>query len=323
MPLRKGKEMSNQLYLGIDMGGTNIKTAVVNPSGDILEESMTETDINEKPASVISDIIKKTKEFKNYSKTKTIGIGIAGDINFESGIVRFSPNLQMWKNVHLKKIIEKITDKRVIVDNDANTAALGAFWLDAKAKCGSLVCVTLGTGVGGGIILNKKIYRGASCTAGEIGHITIDPSQAGNKCKCGNTGCAETYIGANYLSAYAREYLKTHDPEAVEKLLNGNSKITPKILHDAAKKGDKAACEILKYAGTKLGILLAGVINFINPDVIVLCGGVSGAGKFITDPAKEEISKRAFKSAAKACKIIVSAYTQKLGVVGAAMLAKQ
>ena len=269
----------------------------------------------------IDDYILTAEQFKNYSKTTTVGIGIAGDINCVNGEVRFSPNLPMWENVPLKRLIEKYTNKTVAVDNDANTAAVGAFWLDAKAKYDSLICVTLGTGVGGGIILDKKIYRGASCTAGEIGHITIEPR--GHKCKCGNTGCAETYIGANYLSDYAKQYLKTRKSPVIKKFLNGSSKITPKILADAAKKGDKAALEIWKYAGEKLGILLSDVINFINPDVIVLCGGVSGAGKFILDPAKKEIAKRAFKSAAKTCKITVSKYTQKLGVVGAAMLAKQ
>jgi glucokinase len=229
--------------------------------------------------------------------------------------------LPLWKNVPLKKLIETHTGKKVIVDNDANTAAIGAFWLDAKGKSSSLICVTLGTGVGGGIVFNKKIYRGASCTAGEIGHITIDPH--GLKCKCGNTGCAETYIGANYLSAYAASYLKEHSSPIIEKLLKDGGKITPKILSEAAKKGDKAAAEILKYAGIKLGILLSDILNFVNPDTIVLCGGISGAGRFILNPAKEEIAKRAFKSAAKACKITVSNYTQKLGVVGAAMLAKQ
>ena len=313
--------MSNQLYLGIDMGGTNIKIAIVNSSGDIIEEAMIATAVDEKPAFIIKDIIKKAKEFKNYSKAKTIGIGIAGDVNCANGSVRFSPNLPLWKNVPLKKLIEAQTGKKAVVDNDANTAAIGAFWLDAKGKCLSLICVTLGTGVGGGIVFDKKIYRGASCSAGEIGHMTIDPY--GGKCKCGNTGCAETYIGANYLSAYARSYLKEHNSPIIDNLLKDGGKITPKILFDAAKKGDKAASEILKYAGTKLGILLSNVINFINPDAIVLCGGISGAGRHIVNPAKEEIAKRAFKSAAKTCKIIVSNYTKKLGVVGAAMLAKQ
>ncbi|MDR1941399.1 MAG: ROK family protein [Endomicrobium sp.] len=314
--------MPKRFYLGIDMGGTHIKIAVVNSEGKILEETMTDTDVEAKPLDIAVSIVEKARGLKHYSSVKSIGIGIAGDIDCFRGFVRFSPNLPKWKNVALKSIFEKLTGKNAFVDNDANTAAIGAFWLDAKAKPDSLVCVTLGTGVGGGLIFNKKLYRGASCTAGEIGHMTIDPS--GLRCKCGNKGCAETFIGAKYLSAYAKELLKNRKSEIINDLLSqNNSKLTPKLLYEAAAKGDKTAVEVWNYAGQKLGILLAGIINFVNPEVIVLCGGISRTGKFIIEPAKKEIEKRAFASASKVCKIIVSNYTQKLGVVGAAMLADQ
>jgi glucokinase len=249
-------------------------------------------------------------------------VGVAGDINCDKGIVRFSPNLPKWKNVKLKEIMGKLSKKKVYVDNDANTAAIGAFWLDTKGKSDNLICVTLGTGVGGGLIFGKKLYRGTSCTAGEIGHITIDPK--GRKCKCGNLGCAETYIGAKYISEYSKNYLNRHASKIIDKLTGkDHSKITPKILHDAAVKGDKPAIEIWRYIGEKLGLLLAGILNFSNPDTVVLCGGVSHAGKFLTDPAKKEMKERAFKTAVKACKLKVSHYTSRLGVVGAAMLANQ
>ncbi|MDR1696293.1 MAG: ROK family protein [Endomicrobium sp.] len=311
-----------QFYLGIDMGGTNIKIAIVNSSGSVVEETVLETDIKAKPADVIKSIVSKSSKLKNYHKVKSIGIGIAGDINFLDGSVRFSPNLPMWKNVALKGITEKLTKKKVFVDNDANTAAIGAFWLDAKGKAVNLVCVTLGTGVGGGLIFDKKVYRGSSYTAGEIGHITIEPH--GIKCKCGNRGCIETFVGAKYISEYAKQYLKKNKSAAINKLTNGSHcGITPKILSMAAAEGDKAAIAVWKYVGEKLGILLADVLNFINPDTIVLCGGVSLAGKYLVEPVKREIKSRAFASAVKECKIIVSKYTSKLGVVGAAMLPKQ
>lgn len=314
--------MSKELYLGIDMGGTHIKIAVVDSKGCILEETVIDTKIKEKPVNVIRSIIAEASKFKNYKKTKSIGVGIAGDIDCKNGIVRFSPNLPMWRNVKLKALFQKLTKKRTFVDNDANTAGIGAFWLDTKGKANNLICVTLGTGVGGGIIINKKLYRGASCTAGEIGHITIDPY--GNKCNCGNRGCIETFMGAKYLSAYARKYLKNKKSKIIDLLTNKDySKITPKILYTAAVKGDKSAIEIWNYAGERLGILLVNLINFANPDTIVLCGGISHAGKYIVNPVKQEIKKRAFDSADKACKILVSKYTSKLGVVGAAMLPKQ
>ncbi|WP_372518824.1 ROK family protein [Candidatus Ruminimicrobiellum ovillum] len=308
-------------YLGADMGGTLIKIAIVDDKANVIEEAVVNTDINASPKSVIENIVEVFKKFKNYNKVKTIGIGIAGDIDFKQGIVRFSPNLPKWNKVQLKKDIEKLTGKTVFVDNDANTAAIGAYWLDVKAKADNMVCVTLGTGVGGGIIINKKLFRGNSGTAGEIGHITVVPD--GRKCNCGNYGCAETYIGVRHIVKETIDLLKTKKSKYIVKLANNDiEQITPKLLSQAAEKGDVVAKKVWNNAGEKLGILLADIIDFFNPDCIVLCGGISNAGDLIIKPAKEQIKKRAFKTAAKACRIIVSKYTSKLGVVGAAMLVK-
>ena len=312
--------MSN-FYIGIDMGGTLIKTAVVDDKANIIEDAVIKTDVSALPKKIITNIVDVLKTFKNYKKVKTIGIGIAGDVDFKNGIVRFSPNLPKWNKVSLKKEIEKLTKKTVFVDNDANTAAIGAYWLDVKAKADNMVCVTLGTGVGGGIIINKKLYRGNTGTAGEIGHITIVPD--GNKCNCGNTGCAETYIGVRHVVRDAVNLLKEKKSKYIMKLANNDIKqITPKLLSEAAQKGDIVAKQVWVNAGQKLGILLSDIINFINPDYIVLCGGISNAGKLIIEPAKQQIKIRAFKTASKLCKIVISKYTSKLGVVGAAMLVK-
>lgn len=308
-------------YLGVDMGGTLIKIAIVDDKANVIEEAVVNTDINASPKSVIENIVEVFKKFKNYNKVKTIGIGIAGDIDFKQGIVRLSPNLPKWNKVQLKKDIEKMTGKKVFVDNDANTAAIGAYWLDIKAKADNIVCVTLGTGVGGGIIINKKLFRGNSGTAGEIGHITVEPE--GRKCNCGNYGCAETYIGVRHIVKETIDLLKTKKSKYIVKLANNDiEQITPKLLSQAAEKGDVVAKKVWNNAGEKLGILLSDIIDFFNPDCIVLCGGISNAGDLIIKPAKEQIKKRAFKTAAKACKIVVSKYTSKLGVVGAAMLVK-
>ncbi len=308
-------------YLGVDMGGTLIKIAIVNNNADVIEEAVISTDIKASPITVIKNITKVFKTFKNYKKVKTVGIGIAGDIDYKKGIVRLSPNLPKWNKVKLKKEIETLTGKKVYVDNDANTAAIGAFWLDIKAKYDNVVCVTLGTGVGGGIIINKKLFRGGYGTAGEIGHITVEPY--GRKCNCGNTGCAETYIGVKHIVKEAVELLKTKKSKHILKLAgNDINKITPKLLSQAALKGDTVAKQVWNNVGEKLGILLSDIINFFNPDAIVLCGGISNAGKLIMEPAKKQIKNRAFKTSAKVCKTIISKYTSRLGVVGAAMLVK-
>jgi glucokinase len=314
--------MSGDLYLGIDMGGTQIKIAVVTSKGAIKEKAAMPTDVNAEPSKVLKSVIHLASKLKSYSKTKSIGVGIAGDIDSKNGVVRFSPNLPKWKNIQLKEILEKLTKKRTFVDNDANTASIGAFWLDTKGKSENLICITLGTGVGGGLIFNKKLYVGASGTAGEVGHITIDPY--GKYCNCGNKGCIETFVGAKYLSQYAKECLEKTKSQILDKLIDKkHSLITPHLLSKAASLGDKLAKRIWDRVGEKLGIFLSIVINFSNPDTVVFCGGLSRAAKYFLPKVKLEIRNRAFKSTVKTCQIIVSKYTDKLGVVGAAMLPKQ
>ncbi|MDR1522364.1 MAG: ROK family protein [Endomicrobium sp.] len=314
--------MPKNLCLGIDIGGTRIKVATVDPKGVIFEESIIDTNVNAKPINVLKDIIDVAKKFKSYSKIKNVGVGIAGDVCFETGIVRFSPNLKKWKNVKVKEILTKLTRKKVYVDNDANIAAIGAFWLEGKGKSIDLVCITLGTGVGGGLIFDKKLYRGVSGTAGELGHITIDAY--GKKCNCGNRGCIETFVGARHLSEFVQDYLKDNNSKMIDKLTNKNYKlITPQLLTQAAKSGDRVAKEIWKIVGQKLGVFLSIIINFSNPDTIVLCGGISHAKEYFMKYILLEIKTRAFKSATKACKIVVSKYASNLGVVGAAMLSRQ
>jgi glucokinase len=313
--------MSKDLYLGIDMGGTQIKVAIVTSKGVIEEETVMPTDIHEKPFKILNSVVYLASKLRNYPKIKSIGVGIAGDIDSKKGIVRFSPNLPKWKNVQLRKILEKLTNKKTFVDNDANTASLGAFWLDAKGKSENLICITLGTGVGGGLIFNKKLYVGASGTAGEVGHITVDPY--GRNCNCGNRGCIETFVGAKYLSEYASKYLKKNKSQILDKLIGKKyALITPHLLSKAALLGDKSAKEIWDRVGEKLGIFLSIIINFANPDTVVLCGGLSHAARYFLPQAKSEMKSRTFKSAQKTCKIMVSKYTHKLGVVGAAMLPK-
>jgi glucokinase len=204
-----------------------------------------------------------------------------------------------------------------VIDNDANAAALGAYFLDAGQKAKNLICVTLGTGVGGGIILDGKIYRGATGTAGEIGHIHYDAN--GPLCKCGSHGCIEVYAGAPRMI----EQGKKIKSKILNKLTGGNMKnLTPKILQEAALLGDKAAQDLWKETGTKLGVIFADLINILNPEMIIISGGISKANRLLTDPIKRTVMERAFKTPARACEIVVSKFTSRLGVVGAALLAE-
>ncbi|MDR3048385.1 MAG: ROK family protein [Elusimicrobiota bacterium] len=311
-----------EFFLGIDMGGLGIKIAVVDIKGHIIDAVSFPTDITKEPQDIIKRINDEAQKLKNYSKVKYIGFGTAGDVDSKKGILRYAYNLPKWKKTPIKTLLQTYSKRTVFVDNDANAASLGAFYLDTKTKAKNLVCVTLGTGIGGGLILDKKLYRGSSFSAGEIGHITI--KYDGLACNCGNIGCAESYLGAKNIMKFAADFLKNRKSKMLYDLTDGDySKITPKILFDAALRKDETALQIWKYAGDKLGILLASVINIVNPDTIVLCGGLSLASKFLTPSMKTAIKNRSFKAPQKICKIIFSKYSDKLGVVGAAMFAVQ
>lgn len=307
-------------YLGIDLGGTGVKIAVVNSNEKIVEHSGFPSSSPADPKKIVESIVHYSKKLKHYSKVKSIGIGVAGDIDQKRGIVRFSPNLG-WRNVKFQDMLARYLKKKITIDNDANVAALGAFWLESRGKAKNMICVTLGTGVGGGIVCDGKLYIGATGSAGEIGHITIEPN--GPKCNCGNHGCIERYIGAPRLAEQGRLAVTKGKSKIIAKLVGGDlSKINPEVLAKAAKMGDKQAKQIWETAGERLGIALADIINLLNPEMIVLAGGVSQAGDLLIKPMKRAIFARAYETPAKACKIVISKFTQKLGVVGAAFLAK-
>lgn len=306
-------------FLGIDMGGSGIKMAITDEKAQILDKTSLEMNLKAAPKTILSQTLSEASKLKFYDKVKAAGFGSAGDIDYKKGVLRYAYNLPQWKNVPVKRLLQKMSGREVFMDNDANIAALGAFWIDLKGKCENLICITLGTGIGGGIIANKKIYRGSSGSAGEIGHISIKFD--GTPCNCGNIGCAEAYLGGKNFQNYCRDYLKDKKDALIKSMTDGKiSNLTIEILYEAALKKDKEALFLWRYYGEKLGVLIASVLNILNPDCIVFCGGLSKAHKFFEKSMKEEIVKRAFKTPAKICRIIFSKYSNVLGSVGAAML---
>ena len=309
------------LALGVDCGGTNIKIALVKRSGEIDHIAMEPMDFSESPERVIADMAIKIKKFIKRSKPgrlQSIGMGIAGDVDQKKGIVRFSPNLN-WKNVPLKNILFKELKIPVAVENDANCAAWGAYCLDAKRDCQNLICLTLGTGIGGGIIIHGRLYRGATGSAGEIGHMTIQYD--GRRCKCGNYGCLESMVGAWGLIRIAEDGLKKGLAPVLKKMLEKKgAALSPKLLEDAAKMNDPYCGQIWTDAGERLGAALATLVNIFNPERIVLCGGVSKAGALLLTPALHTLGMRAFETPAQNVRVTISRYDENLGVAGAALL---
>lgn len=305
--------------VGVDLGGTNGKVAVVTPVGRVLESVSFPASEVLTPKPMVKEIVSQIlKIWKDGAGIKSIGIGVAGDVDNEHGVVRFSPNLN-WRKVPLKKLVQDelrrmlpATKLSVTVENDANAAAWGAYHVDGKTKCKNLVVLTLGTGVGGGIVIDGKLYRGATGSAGEIGHMTVEPG--GRLCNCGNRGCLEAYAGGSYMVREAKAAIKQGRTSKI-------TEITPLRLQIAARQGDKLAQELWNEAGYYLGIAVAGVINLLNPELVVLAGGVSQAGKLLLVPVMAEIKKRAFETPARAAKVILSSSPTDLGLIGAALLA--
>ncbi|MFH1259612.1 MAG: ROK family protein [Elusimicrobiota bacterium] len=315
--------MKRDIFLGVDLGGTNIVLAGVTSAGEIIKRLNIPTPQPASPKKVVEAIVAGVKTLTldlSRWKIRGLGIGCAGDVDYQKGMVRFSPNLG-WRNVCLVRELAKKISLPIVMDNDANVAALGAYYLEGKNKIKNLVCVTLGTGVGGGLIFDGRLYRGATGSAGEIGHLTLDPH--GPLCKCGNNGCLERYVGAAYLSKIIQYRLITK--EGKKSLLyhwikNKSIHLSPRTLSKAAQKGDKLALRLWQEIGENLGIAMAGIVNLLNPEMIVFSGGVSRAQKFFLPALKKVLSRRAFNTPVKAAKIIITKHSQNLGVVGAALL---
>ncbi len=311
------------LTLGIDLGGTGIKLGLVEPSGKLTHHHMVSTPSKNDPRHTVELIIFEAQQLLKKTKGKKIkgiGIGAAGDIDPQRGVVRISPNLN-WKNVPLKALISKHLHYPIRVDNDANVASWAAFVVEAKRKVKNLICVTVGTGVGGGIVLNGELYHGATGSAGEIGHMTLYPE--GVLCNCGNRGCLERYVGARAMAEEARRAIETGVSTSITDLVRGDlSQISPYVLQQAARKGDKLSQQLWDQAGQHLGIGLASLVNVLNPEWIILAGGLSRAGDLLLSPLKQTLHKRSFPTPGSAVKLVVSKLDQHLGVVGAGLIAQ-
>lgn len=315
----------NCVVIGIDLGGSAIRLSTVSRSGRLRYSKRVDISGKRERRFILPSIITNITELIAIEKSRgnkvgAIGIGSPGIIDLSRGIVVTSPNFMDWKGVRLKAILEKAVHLPVVLDNDANAAAYGEKWKGAGRKAESLVCLTMGTGIGGGIILNGDVWHGADGMAGEVGHMTVNPD--GPLCNCGNTGCLEAYSSATGMVRSATESIKCGKRSALKKLGTGDSSnITARMIYDCALNGDKLSMGILAEAGKYLGIAMAGLINILNPEMIVLTGAVTGAWEFFMPAAKQEVKKRAHEVLTARTKIVRGRLTDTAGIVGAAGLA--
>ncbi|MGC2424387.1 MAG: ROK family protein [Nitrospirota bacterium] len=309
--------------IGVDLGGTNLRFGLVHEDEKIIARRRTGTMAAEGPEIVLERLTSGIQTLVRKAQTggmeiAGIGIGVPGIISTKDGIVRLSPNLPGWKDTPLRSRLQESFSYPVHVENDANAYALGEYWFGAGKGTSCMVCITLGTGVGGGIILGGEIWRGADGMAGEVGHITVNPD--GPLCPCGNRGCLERYSSATAVIEMADAAVARGVNTALKDLKKAGL-MNAEAVADAAKKGDKVAGRIYSDVGKYLGIAIADLINLLNIECVVIGGGMAGAWDLFIGPLKEEIRTRAFKIPAKRCKLVRGKLKDDAGILGAAGLA--
>jgi glucokinase len=244
-----------------------------------------------------------------------VGIGSPGPLDTKRGVVILTPNLG-WRDMPLRDRVAAATGLDASLDNDANCATLGEWWRGAARGGNVVVGLTIGTGIGGGIVLDGKIFHGTSDVAAEIGHTTIDVT--GRRCKCGNYGCLEAYASGTAIAARTVEELEAGTPSLIPGLVAGDlTRVTAQTVYQAAQEGDALAHEIVRDTARFLGAGIANIVNFLNPDVVVVTGGVTKAGDRLFGPLRIEVARRAFRPAVAACRILPGALPGTAGVIGA------
>ncbi|MEH7501867.1 ROK family glucokinase [Neobacillus drentensis] len=318
--------MSEKWIVGVDLGGTTTKLAFINNDGEIVHKWEIPTDNTNEGQNITVNIAKAIEEkLAEHGQIKDnligIGMGAPGPVNYDKGIILNVVNLGWPDNYPLKASLEAATSLPAAIENDANCAALGEMWMGAGDGAKDLVCVTLGTGVGGGVITGGKVVQGINGAAGEIGHITVIPF-GGATCNCGKTGCLETVASATGIVRLARiELAKELKGELSEKLAE-NGSITAKDVFDAARNSDVLAQSVLDEITFHLGFVLASIANTLNPEKIVLGGGVSKAGDILLNPVKNNFVKFAFSAVRDSTELALATLGNDAGVLGAAWLIK-
>ena len=321
--------MSEKWLVGVDIGGTTTKIAFIQDHGEIVEKWEIPTD-NENQGKYITNNISNSIKQKlvehqmDLNHLKGVGVGAPGPANIETGMIENTPNLAWHDHYPLRELLEKDLELPVIINNDANCAALGEMWKGAGEGAKDLVCITLGTGVGGGVIANGEVVQGIRGAAGEIGHITSIP-KGGAPCNCGKRGCLETIASATGIVRLAMERINNqyNRRSALAILYRETGRITAENVVDLAKVGDKIAQDVLNDVSFHLGFALANIANTLNPHKLIIGGGVSKAGNMLLKPLKDYVKKFSFPPVAASTELALAKLGNNAGVIGAAWMVKK
>ena len=311
------------VYIGIDVGGTGVQVGVVSEQGQILATDSFPTGVGRPYQEMVQDMVRCTKSAVakaglTLEDVKSIGLGIPGIADAKTGTVIFCTNLG-WRDIPLRAEIQKYIDKPVYIDNDATVAGLAESVAGVSANTDSSVFLTLGTGVGGGIIIHGKVWSGSHGVGSEIGHMIL--KMGGEPCTCGNHGCVERYCSATAIIRMAREAVKEHPESAILTAAKGDpANINAKIVFDAAKAGDPVGMQVFREYVSYLAQAISNIIQFLDPEVIALGGGVSKAGDFLLNAVREEVPHYLLYKNIPAARIELAKLGADAGIIGAAML---
>lgn len=316
--------MTNRFIIGIDIGGTNLVVGAVAEDGSRLVALNSEpTRPEEGPDAVLRRLAGQARRTIDQVKGEVpdaeilgVGVGAPGPLDTRQGIVFLTPNLG-WVNLPLRQRMADGLGLPATLDNDANCAVLGEWWRGAARGTRHAIGFTIGTGIGGGIIVDGRLYHGASDCAGEFGHMTIDTG--GRRCNCGNYGCIEAYASGPAIALRAIEAIESGADSRIPGYVAGDlRRVTAQTVYQAAQDGDDLALEVVRDTAKYLGVAVANLVNVFNPEVVVICGGVTLAGDRLFVPLQQEVNRRAFKPAVQACRIVPGELTGTAGVYGAA-----
>ena len=308
--------------IGIDLGGTNIKTALIDREGDIIARDITPTDSSEGVQAVVREIVDAVEATAGQGEIPVrnlVGVGVgAPAVSSDQGVVGLAPNLG-WKDVPLRAILQDRLPVPVSVDNDASVAALAEARIGSGAGAASLFFITLGTGIGGGIVIRGKIHHGASFAAGEIGHVVIRPD--GPLCRCGRKGCLEALSSGTAMIRDARAAIEAGRPSKITELANGLIRsVTPEMISRAARENDGLAREVFTTAAEHLGIAVTNIIHLLSPEVIAIGGGISEAGPVLFDPIQQTIGELTIPHMLKHTRVVKAQLGNDAGAIGAGLM---
>ncbi|HEX5582028.1 MAG TPA: ROK family protein [Gemmatimonadaceae bacterium] len=321
---------SARYIVGVDLGGTNMTAALMPEDGSrtiAVRSVPTHRELGAE--GVVARMVELAESSIAAAQAETglareqivgAGIGAPGPLDLATGVVRVAPNLG-WVDFPLRQRMADALGFPTALDNDANCATLGEWWIGAARGARHVVGMTIGTGIGGGLILDGRIYHGASGVAGEVGHTTIDAN--GRRCACGNYGCLEAYASGTAIAERAREALTSGESSLVLELAAGDpALITAQTVYDASEAGDRLALHIVRETALFLGAGVANLLNTFNPEVVVIAGGVTKAGDSLFEPLRAEVKRRAFRAAVEVCRIVPGVLPGTAGVVGAVAMFK-